>query len=136
MSAAALRSAVVATLAADPGILALAGPSRVHDGVPRGAALPYLAVGAIETRLLVADAGEGEVHRVEILAFSRRPARGEVAGLIVAARDALAAGTGLAARLAGHRLVNLAGSEMTSERQADGRTWRARLRLRVVTEPV
>jgi hypothetical protein len=129
---AALRGALVACLRQDAGLQALPVPPAVHDGAPRGADHPFIEIGRIDTRLLAATALEGEVSQVEILVRSRKTARGEAAAILDAARDALA---GLGTHLSGHLLINAGDPETRLERHSDGRTWRGRLRLRVVTEP-
>lgn len=129
---AALRGALVACLRQDAGLQALPVPPAIHDGAPRAAAYPFVEIGRIDTRLLAAVPEEGEVSQVEILVHSRKTARGEAAEIVDGARTALA---GLGAHLSGHLLVNAGDPETRLERLADGRTWRGRLRLRVVTEP-
>lgn len=130
---AALRGAIVAGLAADPALLALLGGPRIHDGAPRGCPHPFVELGAVETRLLAAERGEGERHAVDIHVLSRRPARGEVAAILDAIEAALPM---LASHLSGHRLIHIADPVSRSERLRDGRTWRGRLSVRIVTEPL
>lgn len=130
---AALRAALVKALRADADLAALTGGERVHDGAPRGGAHPFIELGPIVSRPLLASAEEGEEHEAEILVHSRKEARGEVAALMAAAREAVLAGAG--GFLDGHVLVNAGAMDERSERLADGRTWRGRLRLRLVSEP-
>lgn len=52
---------------------------------------------------------------------------------MAAAREAVLSGT--AGFFDGHELVNAGAIDERSERLADGRTWRGRLRLRLVSEP-
>ena len=52
-----LRGAIVAALRADAALTAVIGADRVHDGAPRGAAIPFVDLGAVETRLLAATPG-------------------------------------------------------------------------------
>lgn len=129
---AALRGALTACLRQDAGLAALPVPPAIHDGAPRGAAHPFIEIGRIETRLLAGTAEEGEASQVVILVLSRATSRGEAAGILDATRTALA---GLGAHLSGHLLINAGDPETRLERLSDGRTWRGRLRLRVVTEP-
>lgn len=128
----ALRGALVACLRQDAGVQALPVPPAIHDGAPRAAAHPFIEIGRIETRLLAALPEEGEASQVEILVHSRKATRGEAAEILDTARTAL---SGLGAHLSGHLLINAGDPETRLERLADGRTWRGRLRLRVVTEP-
>lgn len=127
-----LRGTIVAVLRADPALTALIGTDRVHDGAPRGALLPFVEIGAVETRLLAAVPEEGERHTVDLLAFSRKPARGEIADILAAVRSALSQ---LGPVVGAQRLVHVADPVMRSERQRDGRGWRGRLTVRIVTEP-
>lgn len=128
-----LRAALVKALRADADLAALTGGERVHDGAPRGGAHPFIELGPIVSRPLLSSAEEGEEHEAEILVHSRKEARGEVAALMAAAREAVLAGAG--GFLDGHVLVNAGAMDERSERLADGRTWRGRLRLRLVSEP-
>ena len=43
-----LRGAIVAALRADAALTAVIGADRVHDGAPRGAAIPFVDLGAVE----------------------------------------------------------------------------------------
>ena len=128
-----LRAALVKALRTDAQLTALTGGERVHDGAPRGATHPFIELGPIVSRPLLSSADEGEEHEAEILVHSRKEARGEVAALMAAAREAVLAGVG--GFLDGHVLVNANAMDERSERLADGRTWRGRLRLRLVSEP-
>lgn len=128
-----LRAALVKALRADADLAALTGGERVHDGAPRGSAHPFIELGALVSRPLLSSAEEGEEHEAEILVHSRKEARGEVAALMAAAREAVLSGAG--GFLDGHVLVNAGAMDERSERLADGRTWRGRLRLRLVSEP-
>ena len=130
---AALRAALVKALRADAQLIALTGGERVHDGAPRGSAHPFVELGPIVSRPLLSSAEEGEEHEAEILVHSRKEARGEVAALMAAAREAVLTGAG--GFLDGHVLVNAGTLDERSERLADGRGWRGRLRLRLVSEP-
>lgn len=130
---AALRAALVKALRADAQLTALTGGERVHDGAPRGATHPFIELGPIVSRPLLSSAEEGEEHEAEILVHSRKEARGEVAALMAAAFEAVLSGAG--GFLDGHVLVNAGAMDERSERLADGRTWRGRLRLRLVSEP-
>jgi hypothetical protein len=127
-----LRGAIVAALRADAALTALIGADRVHDGAPRGAAIPFVDLGAVETRLLTAEPAEGERHTVEVLAYSRKPARGEVSDILSAIRDVL---VHLGSTVGAQRLVHASDPVMRSERQRDGRGWRGRLTMRIATEP-
>ncbi|QGZ36802.1 DUF3168 domain-containing protein [Stappia indica] len=129
----ALRAALVKALRADAQLTALTGGERVHDGAPRGSAHPFIELGALVSRPLLSSAEEGEEHEAEILVHSRKDARGEVAALMAAAREAVLNGAG--GFLDGHVLVNAGTLDERSERLADGRSWRGRLRLRLVSEP-
>lgn len=129
----ALRAALVKALRADADLIALTGGERVHDGAPRGAVHPFIELGALVSRPLLSSAEEGEEHEAEILVHSRKDARGEVAALMAAAREAVL--SGVEGFLDGHVLVNAGTIDERSERLADGRTWRGRLRLRLVSEP-
>ncbi|MAB01109.1 MAG: hypothetical protein CMN87_19870 [Stappia sp.] len=136
----ALRGAAFALLSGDADLVALTGAQRIHDGAPRGAAFPHLVIGAIESRPLLALAEDGEEHRLDLAVFSRADSRDEASRILSRAVSLLADRAGVAAALAtqasGHALVATRLVERRIERLPQARLWRARARLRLVTEPL
>ena len=136
----ALRGAVFALLSGDAALVGLTGAGRIHDGAPRGAPFPHLVIGAIESRPLLDLPEEGEEHRLAISVFSRAASRDEASAVLSRAVTLLADRAGVAAVLAdhssGHGLVGTRLIERRSERLTEARLWRARARLRLVTEPL
>ncbi len=128
----ALRAGLLAVLKADTGITALLGGAQVYDGAPRGQKHPFVYLDRVETRPLTADLTEGLEHRVELVALSVAPDRGEAADLLSAMARALATGT--PPTLAGHRLVSLQTMATATERLPGARGWRGRATFRAVTE--
>ncbi len=131
-AAAALRAAIHDALVADASLTSLLGGPKVYDEVPKAAAFPYVTLG--ETR--VADwstaTDAGEEHQLTLHAWSRQGGHREahvIAGALLQALD------DAPLTLADHRLVNLRFALADVRREADGRTYRAVLRFRAVTEP-
>ncbi|HET8543168.1 MAG TPA: DUF3168 domain-containing protein [Pseudolabrys sp.] len=131
-ASAALRAAVHAALMADPALVAALGGPKIYDEPPREAAFPYVTLG--ETR--VADFSTGSEpaleHQLTLHAWSRQGGHREahvIAGALLQALD------DAPLALAGHRLVNFRFSTADVRRESDGRTYRALVRFRAVTEP-
>jgi len=131
-SAVALRAAITTVLRADTPLVAVLGGPHVYDEPPRGAAFPYVSLG--EARIVPLSAGETEAqeHQFTLYAWSRQGGQREAhliaATLMQALDDA-------PLPLAGHRLVHLRFALAEVRREADGRSYRARIRFRAVTEP-
>lgn len=129
-AATALQRALYETLAADDALTALIGAGRVYDTPPRGAAFPFLALDASETRPL-AGADEASEHRLAVHVWSRHGGKTEV----LAALDAVGrAVRSLPDHLGAHRLANVAVERREVTRRGDGRAVQGILRLRAVTE--
>jgi len=129
----ALRAAVFARLSADAGLAGVIGASRVHDLPPPGAAYPYVTLG--EMRLSDLSAGDAPLleHQLVVHGWSQQGGHREahaIAGAVMAALD------DAPLTLAGHRLVHLRFVLADIRREAEGRTYRAALRFRAVTEPL
>ncbi|ESR22796.1 DUF3168 domain-containing protein [Lutibaculum baratangense] len=132
MSAAlALQTAVIATLRADAVLAGLVGDA-VHDGAPQNAGLPHVALGDFTTLPWDTASEDGEEHRATLLSWSRKGGRREIHEINAALIAALH-GADLA--VAGHALVDLRVTGADARREADGKTWRGRVRLVAFTEP-
>ncbi|MBI3433532.1 MAG: DUF3168 domain-containing protein [Proteobacteria bacterium] len=133
MASAALRAAVYDALVADGALAALLGGTRIYDEPPRSAVFPYVTLG--ETRVSDFSAGgePGEEHQLTLHGWSRQGGHRQ-AHLIAGALLSVLDDAPLA--LAGYRLVNLRFATADIRREADGRTYRALVRFRAVTEPV
>jgi hypothetical protein len=133
MSAAlALRRSAFQRLSGDAALVALLGGARVYDEPPRGAAPPYVVLGACSSADLSGDETPAAEHALAVEVWS-----GE-GGLAQALRVSdrvtrLLDGAPLA--LDGHRLASLAWTETAAARTEDGRLRRAALSFRAVTEP-
>jgi len=132
-ASAALRAAVHDALIADAALVSLLGGPKVYDEPPRNAAFPYVTLG--ETRVSDYSTGTepGEEHQLVLHAWSRQGGQREahlIAGALLSALD------DAPLTLADHHLVNFRFSVADLRREADGRTYHALVRFRVVTEPV
>ena len=130
----ALQAAVHACLTADTVLAGLLGAgSRIHDRAPRGAAVPFVALG--ETRLARIGAGGGPIHEHTLVVriVSRADGRREAAA-IADRIDALLDAADLAPE--GHRLVSLRLVERVVSESRDRRFVEGQLRFRAVTEPL
>jgi hypothetical protein len=131
-ASAALRAAVHAALTGDAALVAALGGPKIYDEPPREAAFPYVTLG--ETRVADFSAGSepGLEHQLTLHAWSRQGDHREahvIAGVLLQALD------DAPLALAGHRLVNFRFSTADVRRESDGRTYRALVRFRAVTEP-
>ncbi|QDG78422.1 DUF3168 domain-containing protein [Labrenzia sp. PHM005] len=129
----AVRAGFFSLLAADGVLQNLLGSDRIFETPPRAEAFPYLVLEALETRPLLAEIGEGAVHALSLSVFSRERSRDEAASAAGRAAEVLMNGP---IALAGHRLVNLTMTTISSRRLRDGRGYRATSSLRAVTEPL
>ena len=109
------------------------GPSRVHDGVPRNAAFPYVALDAQEWRDRSGVDAPLIEHRIALKVFSRKGGQREAAELVDAIETALIA---TALTLSGHRVVSLRVASLEHRLQRDAITAEAVMRLVVLTEPL
>lgn len=126
----ALQQALMAVLSADSVMQKLTGnPPRIYDAVPRAAVFPYLVLAEDCERAW--PGGAGSEHSITLHVFSRAGGRREVK-LIAAAAVAALAGTALQPQ--GFHLVNWQFTQAQYGRSSDGRTWRAILSFRAVTE--
>lgn len=128
----ALRASVHAALTNDLSLTALLGGAKIYDEAPRGAEFPYVTFGDSRASALAADGEAIEEHLIVLHAWSRHGGRHEahiIAGALLQALD------DAPLTLAGHHLVNMRFSVADIRREADGRTYRALIRFRAVTEP-
>lgn len=132
MSAAAtLRAAVFARLSTDPVLLAELGGARVYDVPPASPVFPYVTIGEAQVTDWSTATEAGEEHRLTLNAWSRQGGHDEAHRIAGAVQEALH-DAGLA--LTGARLVNLRATGAEIRREAGGRTYRALIRFRAVTE--
>jgi hypothetical protein len=127
----ALRKAIHAQLSADAPLLALLGPGRIHDEVPRGREPPYVVIGEGQLRDWSTTLYRGHEHLMLLAAWSKEGGAKEAYAI---ADALLAALEGLGPALDGHHLVNLVGLATDVKREADRRLVKATIRVRAVTE--
>jgi hypothetical protein len=126
----ALRAMLHASLSADAALTALLGGPKIHDQPPRAAAPPYVVLGDMLSR---------DVSGVDVLAHET------IATLIVVsradgAREAAAVADRIEALLAASdpaiepgRLVSIAVQSTELRRERGGSSWRALVKLRILT---
>lgn len=132
MSANQLQQAVVARLAADPGVTAITGAGRIFDRLITRAEPPYLVLGEITSSDFSTGDSDASEHRFEIEAWSKDNGRKQAVELADAVRTALHDADLM---LDGAVLVNLRHERSTSRRAPKSGLHVVRLRFRAVTEP-
>lgn len=132
MSANQLQQAVVACLAADPGVTAITGAGRIFDRLITRAEPPYLVLGEITSSDFSTGDSDASEHRFEIEAWSKDNGRKQAVELADAVRTALHDADLM---LDGAVLVNLRHERSTSRRAPKSGLHVVRLRFRAVTEP-
>ncbi len=130
--AVALRRAIHAALSADAALTAALGEGRIHDVPPPSPAFPYVTLGEAQVTDWSTATEAGAEHRLSLACWSRQGGHGEAHQLAHLVQQAL---HDAPLALDGHRLVNLRFSAAEIRREAGGRTYRALLRFRAVTEP-
>lgn len=131
-AAAALRAAIHDALAADAPLTSVLGGPKIYDEVPGSASFPYVTLGEARVSDFSTASEAGEEHQLTLHAWSRQGGHREahvIAGALLQALD------DAPLTLTGHRLVNLRFAVADVRREADGRTYRAAVRFRAVTEP-
>lgn len=128
----AVQAALITALRTDAALTALLGEDAVHDGAPRGAAFPHVALADLASLDLSDSGGEGAEHYATFLVWSRQGGRRESLEILGAMTAVLDHGD---LALTGHHLVNLRVERTEARRESDARTWRGLMRLRAVTEP-
>ncbi|GAB4068625.1 DUF3168 domain-containing protein [Ancylobacter sonchi] len=132
MSAAtALRAALHQALVADAPLIAALGGARIHDLPPSSPDFPYVTLGEAQVLDWSTATERGEEHRLTLNVWSRQGGHGEALNLAALVQEAL---HDAALPLAEGRLVNLRATGAEIRREAGGRTYRAVLRFRAVTE--
>jgi hypothetical protein len=128
----ALRAAILARLSGDPDLLSLMGGTlRLHDEAPRAATPVYAVFGEVTAVDWSTDLDRGHEQDLAIVVWAQ-PGSAR-SGLIAAERLAvLLDGADLAP--AGHRLVNLRVTAISSARDERSHLARVSVRLRAVTE--
>jgi hypothetical protein len=131
-AAAALRAAIHDALVANAPLTSLLGGAKVYDEIPRATAFPYVTLGEAEVSDWSTATEAGEEHKLTLHAWSRQGGHREaheITGALLQALDDAPLSP------VGHRLVNLRFTLANIRREPDGRTYRAVVRFRAVTEP-
>ena len=129
----ALQKALFALLSSDTELTNLLGASRIYDGPPRRAVLPFIAFDPVETTDIGGDDAELIEHQVSLSIWARGSGKREVLEIAERVRD-LAHDAALT--LDQNRLVNLRLEREEVSQLDDRRTWRGDLSFRAVTEPL
>ncbi|GGB50984.1 hypothetical protein GCM10011316_23810 [Roseibium aquae] len=128
----ALRAGLFACLAQDGTLTGLLGGTHLYDTPPRGQDAPHLVLQTAETRPLLADPQDGFIHDLMLSVFTRGASRDLAVHVAHRAAETLMHGP---VTVAGHRLVNLTITSVSSRRLRDARGYQAAFNLRAVTEP-
>ncbi|NJL50938.1 MAG: DUF3168 domain-containing protein [Blastochloris sp.] len=127
-----LRAAIFAALANDAALAAMLGGAKVYDEPPKTLDFPFVTLGEAEMRDNSTMTEPGEETTLTLNVYSRQGGHREAHAVVGAVMEAL-----VDAELAvpGHHLANLRVATADVRRDADGRTYRGRIRLSAVTEP-
>ena len=128
----ALQKAIHQSLTANAAILAVLGGPHVWDHVPRGAAYPYVTIGATSERDWSTGTDAGGEHILTLHVWSRAPGRREAEVIAGELRSAL---HDQSLTLDGFRLVNLRHELTDTRRDPANELYHGVVRLRAVTEP-
>ncbi len=128
-----LQAAIHARLTGDAGLVAALGGAQVHDQAPVNARFPYVTFARAASFDWSASLGDGEEHEVTLHVWSKARGKREALTIAEMVRALLHEA---ALTLAGHGLVNLRLEATDVGFVDDADAWRARLRLRAVTEPL
>ncbi|MDR6952711.1 hypothetical protein J2X65_002070 [Ancylobacter sp. 3268] len=132
MSAAtALRAALYQALVADAPLTAALGGARIHDVPPASPDFPYVTLGEAQVLDWSTATERGEEHRLTLHVWSRQGGHGEAHRIAALVQEAL---HDAALPLAEGRLINLRHTGAEIRRESGGRTYRAIVRFRAVTE--
>lgn len=124
----ALLQALHGRLLADPAVSNRV--TGVFDPPPRAVGHPFITFGELQSKPLDGDDPPTLEHRLDIIVHSRAHNRREVSDLAERARVLLDdAGLGLS----GHRLISIAHRETEIVPSRDRRSYRARVRFRILT---
>lgn len=132
-AASALRAAVFGALSTDAALIVELGGARIYDVPPASPEFPYVTIGEAQVTDWSTATEAGEEHRLTLNAWSRQGGHDEAHRIAGAVQEAL---HDAALTLAGARLVNLRATGAEIRREAGGRTYRALIRFRAVTEPL
>jgi len=129
----ALQRAIFAALAANSASKALAGdPLRLYDAPPRGAAFPYIVFAEDAEARWDTATDRGREHAITFHVWSRAGGRKQAKEIADAICTCLEETT---LSPAGHHLVDFDFEKASFGRMSDGKTFRAALDFRAVTEP-
>lgn len=129
----ALRAAIHTALSGDAQLASLLGGPKIYDEAPRGAQLPYVTFGDLQSRDWSTSDGDGVEHFITLNAWSGQTGAREALAIAGRIRELL---HDQPLAVSGYALVNLRFMQLDTRRESNGRFTRASPRFRAVTEPL
>jgi hypothetical protein len=127
-----LRAAIFAALANDAALAAMLGGAKIYDEPPKTLDYPFVTLGEAEMADASTMTEPGAETTLTLNVYSRQGGHREAHAVVGAVMEAL---IDAPLTVPGHHLANLRVAAADVRRDADGRTYRGRIRLRAVTEP-
>ena len=124
-----LQKALYARLSTASALSGLLGSVRLYDAAPQDATFPYITLHDLVARPWGSEECE---HRAHFYVYDREGGGGRVRRIVGVLEGVLHEGS---LDIEGHHLIHMRVLESDAKRLRDGKTWRGRILVRILTEP-